>query len=105
MVWAEAVTAISTALLTVLVAIVGVGFLLMFAEFRRLTPELRRLAETLDRDGRPVLQSMKSLVEDAGKTVSTVRQEVEGLANTSHGHWTSLPPCAPPAGVASCSGE
>ncbi len=85
MVWAEAVTAISTALLAVFAAIVGFGFLFMFAEIRRLTPELRRLAETLDRDGRPVMQSMKSLVEEAGKTVTTVRQEVEALADTSRG--------------------
>jgi len=85
MVWAEAVTAISTALLAVFAAIVGIGFLFAFAEFRRLTPELRRLAETLDRDGRPVMESLRSLVEEAGKAVSTVRKEVDGLADTSRG--------------------
>ncbi len=85
MVWAEAVTAISTALIAAMLVICGVGLLFFFGELRRLSAELRRLAGILDHDARPALLSVKSLVDDAGETVTAVKQEIESFTGTSKG--------------------
>jgi len=85
MAWAETVTALSTALIAVMLVICGVGLLFFFGELRRLAAELRRLTGILDHDARPALLSIKSMVEDAGQAVTAVKSEVEGFAGTSKG--------------------
>ncbi|KPJ93006.1 MAG: hypothetical protein AMS18_06245 [Gemmatimonas sp. SG8_17] len=85
MMWAEAATAIATVFIALVVTIAGLALLPVLIEVRRLVPELRRLTENIDRETRPVLDSVRGLVSDASKTVATVRSEVDGLANTSRG--------------------
>ncbi|UCG86859.1 MAG: hypothetical protein JSW71_23685 [Gemmatimonadota bacterium] len=85
MAWAEAVTALSAALIAVMLVICGIGLLFFFGELRRLAAELRRLTGILDHDARPALLSIKTMVEDAGKTVAAVKNEVEGFSGTSRG--------------------
>ncbi|MFQ5703905.1 MAG: hypothetical protein ACE5HT_07780 [Gemmatimonadales bacterium] len=85
MAWAEAVTAISTALIAVILAFAGVALISWVSEVRRLTLELSRLTASLDQDLRPTVQSVRTLVDDASAVVSTVRSEVVGVVETSKG--------------------
>ncbi len=85
MAWPEVVAAISTAVIALVLVVCSVGLLLLFGELRRSASELRRLAETVDRDARPALLSLRSLAEDAGGLVTTVRSEVDAIAETSQG--------------------
>lgn len=83
MAWAEAVTAISTAVIAAILLVASIAAVLMFGEFRRLARELRRLSVTLDRDARPALLSVKKVIEDSGEVVGAVRSEIDAIVGTS----------------------
>ncbi len=85
MAWAETVTALSAATIALMLVICSIGMLFLFGELRRLASELRRLTGILDHDARPALLSIKSLVDDAGETVTLVKKEVDGFVGTSRG--------------------
>jgi hypothetical protein len=85
MVWAEALSAISIAVIALILVGCGVAAIFLLGELRRLTADIRRITGWLDHDARPIVQSTRALVDDAGKTVAAVRGEVEGLADTTRG--------------------
>lgn len=82
MAW-EAVTAISVAVVAILLMALTVRVFAWTRERRRLWDALERLVDVLDREGRPTLLAARGVVDDAGKTVQTIRAEVEQLAGTS----------------------
>lgn len=79
----EAITAVSVAVMAIMWIILVVGLLLFVRGRRRLFDALERLSEMVEREGRPVLASARSAVDDAGKTVQTIRTEVEQIVGTS----------------------
>ncbi len=83
MTWAETLTAIATTTIAVVMVVWSIGLLLLFAELRRLTSTGTRVITSLDRDVRPVLDSVRSVSKDAEHLVTTVRSEVDGFAGTS----------------------
>ncbi len=83
MTWAETLTAIATATIAVVLITWSIGLLLLFAELRRLASTGTRVIDSLDRDVRPVLDSVRSVTKDAEHLVTTVRGEVDGFAGTS----------------------
>jgi uncharacterized protein YoxC len=85
MMWAEAVTAISVAVIAVFAVIAAIAGTMLMLEIRRAVPDLRKLVDHLDRDTRPLLDSAKTLVDDAGKAVNAVKSEVDQFAKTSRG--------------------
>jgi methyl-accepting chemotaxis protein len=69
----EALTAISVAIL----AAMSLALVALVAMW------LGRVRRLLDRDGQPLLQTARSVAEDAGKIVSQLRGEVEQIVATS----------------------
>jgi len=83
MVWPQVVSALSIAVIALVALVAGAALLMLFGELRRLSAELRRVTQTLDRDAAPALQSVRAAAEDAGKIVATVKSEVDGIVGTS----------------------
>ena len=73
--WAEALTAVSTALIAVMLTVVCVVLVLL----------LRTLTKTFNNDGKPAIQSFRAMMDDATAVVTKVKGEVDGLADTSKG--------------------
>ncbi len=83
MVWAEAITAISTAIIALVVLGVGGMLLALQRDLRVLMRTLDRTVDHLDRDARPALDSARKLVDDASHLVSAVRSETDGILHSS----------------------
>jgi len=83
MVWPQVVSALSIAVIALVALVAGAALLMLFGELRRLSAELRRVTQTLDRDAAPALQSVRTAAEDVGQIVATVREEVDGIVGTS----------------------
>jgi methyl-accepting chemotaxis protein len=81
--WAEVVTAISTAIIAAGVVIAGVMAVVTMNEFRSLARAVQRVAELLERDARPTLDSARRLVDDAQHVVSSLRREADDIVDSS----------------------
>lgn len=83
--WAEALTAVSTATIAVFVMAVCVGVLFLLRHIRKLLSTLEDLTKTFEKDGKPAIQSVRGLIDDASSVMATVKTEVDDLADTSKG--------------------
>ena len=81
--WTDVVTAIATSIIAILSIGLIVTLALSLGEARRLMETVQRAVNSFDRDARPALESARSIIDDAGKIVSTVREEVDGFADVS----------------------
>ena len=81
--WPEVVTAISTAVIAILLALPAVASFFLFRELRRAVRTLERFGDTLEKEVVPAVQSARGVVEQASQVAVTVRTEVEGMAETS----------------------
>ncbi|MGD2136280.1 MAG: hypothetical protein PVF27_08970 [Gemmatimonadales bacterium] len=82
--WAEAVTAISTAVIAVMVVLLGISWLLWLKEMQELQRTVERLVDVLDREARPALQSARQIMQDAEQVVGSFRSEAHGVVDTAH---------------------
>lgn len=83
MTWADAVTAVATAVIALLLTVLGMAWLVWLKEVRGLMRAVERLVDAAARDAGPALQSARRLVEDASGAVAAMRAEVGGFAKTS----------------------
>jgi hypothetical protein len=81
--WTDVVTAISTAVIAVLLALPALASFLLFRELRRAVRALERFSETLHKEIVPALQSARGVVEQANQLAGTVRSEVDAVIQTS----------------------
>lgn len=81
--WTDVVTAISTSILAILSVGLIVAFIFWLREARRLMGSVERVVNSLDRDARPALESARGIIDDAGKVMTTIREEVDGFADVS----------------------
>jgi uncharacterized protein YoxC len=76
-----------TALSTLVIALVVVGLVLaMLILLRRVTAlsaSMTRVLETVERDARPTIESVRRTAEEANRLGVAIRTEVEGFAGTS----------------------
>jgi len=84
MAWAEAVTAVSTAIIAVLLLAMAVAALSLLRDFRDLMRTAQRTIDTLERDARPALLAAKSITEDASKVVASFKDEAGDIAESVH---------------------
>ncbi|MGD2136488.1 MAG: hypothetical protein PVF27_10020 [Gemmatimonadales bacterium] len=82
--WADAVTALSTAVIAAVAIGFGVTWLFWMREMRGLQQMVERMVNLLDQDARPAMQSVRTMAEDASKVVASVRSEVGAVLDTSH---------------------
>lgn len=83
--WAEVLTALSTALIAVVLTVGSVLLVFFLRDLRKVMADLDTLTKTLDQDGTPAIRSFRTLIDDASAVVATVKSEVDGLADTSKG--------------------
>jgi len=82
--WADAVTALSTAIIALVAMGFGVTWLYWMREMRGLQQMVERMVNMLDQDARPAMQSVRTMADDASKVVASVRGEIDGVLETSH---------------------
>ena len=83
--WAETVTALSTATIALVLTIVCLAMAFFLRALRQIITDLETLTKTFGQDGQPAIQSFRTLMDDATAVVTTVKTEVDGLADTSKG--------------------
>jgi uncharacterized protein YoxC len=83
--WAETLTALSTAAIALMLAVACLAMAFFLRDLRRLMTDLETLTKTFGQDGKPAIQSFRTLMDDATAVVATVKSEVDGLADTSKG--------------------
>jgi uncharacterized protein YoxC len=81
--WAAAVTAVSTAVIALVVTVGAVVLVRWIGELYRLGRTVRRQLERLEHEARPALESARAVARDTERLVASVRQEIEGFAGAS----------------------
>jgi len=83
MAWPEVVTAISAVVIALVLLFCGPAYIIYLFTLRRVAMQLAKVTESLERDGKPLIQSARNIVDDAGRAVSNVRGEVDAIVQTS----------------------
>jgi uncharacterized protein YoxC len=83
--WAETLTALSTAAIALMLIVFGVVAVSLLRDLRKRLTILDTVSKTLDEDGKPAIKSIRGMIDDASGVVTTVKEEVDGLAATSKG--------------------
>lgn len=81
--WPLIIIAVSTSVIALAVLVMLVGILGALRQLGQLSERMTRVVESLDRDARPTLESVRRTAEDAGEVVHTIRDEVRSLGSTS----------------------
>jgi hypothetical protein len=81
--WTDVVTAISVAIIAILLALPAVASFLLFRELRRAVTAIERFGETLQQEIVPAVQSARGVIEQATQLAGTVKGEVDAVLDTS----------------------
>jgi methyl-accepting chemotaxis protein len=81
--WAEALTAVSTAAIALAIIVGCIAVVFLLKDARRLIGELESLTKKIDEEGKPAIESFRTMIADASTVVTKVKTEVDGLADTS----------------------
>jgi methyl-accepting chemotaxis protein len=81
--WVATVTALSAAIIALVLVLTAVAQLILVRRLAQLTPAVQRLLDTLDRDARPALQSARVAADEATRIAVAVRGEVDAIVSTS----------------------
>jgi hypothetical protein len=81
--WPAVVTALSTALIALMLAIPAVAALLLIIQLRRAVKAVERFSGTLQQEILPAVQSARRVAEQATQVGETVKGEVSGVIDTS----------------------
>ena len=81
--WVATVTAVSAAIIALVLVATAVAQLILIRRLAQLTPAVQRLLDTLDRDARPALQSARIAADEATRIAVAVRGEVDAVVSTS----------------------
>jgi uncharacterized protein YoxC len=82
--WPAVVTAVSTAVIAVVMLGVLVVILALVGHMKRVTKAAAKFVDTLERSAQPAIESVRSTIEQANRVVQSVGKEVEGFVDTSH---------------------
>lgn len=83
--WPAVVVALSLVILAVVAVLQVAAQVRLFVVLGSLAKQVERVVETLDRDARPALNSLRSAAEEGGRVATLVRAEVEALTDTTQG--------------------
>lgn len=81
--WPLVVIAIATSVMALCVLVLPAMLLVALRQLGKLAERLTRLLESLDRDARPALDSVKRTAEETSRVAQTIREEVQALSGTS----------------------
>jgi uncharacterized protein YoxC len=77
------VTALSTLVIALVVVGLVVAMLIVLRRVTALSASMTRVLETVERDARPTIESVRRTAEEANRLGVAIRTEVEGFAGTS----------------------
>jgi hypothetical protein len=81
--WTDVVTALSTALIALLLALPALASFILLRELRRAVKSLEGFASTLQKDIVPAVQQARTMVEEATQVAGSVKGEVQAIVATS----------------------
>lgn len=81
--WPLVVIAIATSVMALSVLVILVGMLSTLRQLGQASDRMTRLLESVDRDARPALESVRRTAEEASQVALTIRDEVAALRGTS----------------------
>jgi len=81
--WPLVVIAIATSIMALGVLVILVGMLGTMRQLGQLSERLTRLLESVDRDARPALDSVRRTADEASRMAVTIRDEVVALSGAS----------------------
>ena len=81
--WPAVLTALSTAVIALALLVLMGAMVVVLRRLSALSGSMMRLVETVDRDARPAIESVRRTAEEAGRLGVAIRGEVEGLTGTS----------------------
>ncbi len=81
--WPAVLTAVSTFVIAAAVLVLMVALVVVLRRLTTLSASVTRLVETVDRDARPAIESVRRTAEEANRLGMAIRSEVEGFAATS----------------------
>jgi len=81
--WMAVVTAVSAAVIAFSLVVLIVALVLVLRQLLTVSRQVEHLVETVDRDARPALASVRRTADEAGRVAEVVRGEVEAYAGTS----------------------
>jgi hypothetical protein len=81
--WTDVVTALSTAVIAILLALPAVASFLLFRELRRAVTAIERFGDTLQKEIVPAVQAARGVVDQTGQMAGTIKGEVEAVIETS----------------------
>jgi uncharacterized protein YoxC len=81
--WPLVVIAIATSIMALAALVVLVGILGALRQLGQLSERMTRVVESLDRDARPALESVRRTADETSQVVRTVRDEIQALSGTS----------------------
>lgn len=81
--WPLVVIAIATSVMALGVLVILVGMLGALRQLGHLSERMTRLLESLDRDARPALDSVRRTADETSRVAQTIREEVQALSGTS----------------------
>jgi hypothetical protein len=96
--WAEVLTALSTAAIALMLIGACAAFLFLMRDVRKLMAELESLTKTLGADGKPAVESLRTMIADASGVVATVKTERRRLMDslTPPREYANAPSALPP---------
>ena len=83
--WPAVVVALSLVILALVAVLQVVAQVRLFVVLGSLAKQVERVVDTLDRDARPALNSLRSAAEEGGRVATLVRAEAEALTDTTRG--------------------
>jgi len=81
--WPSVVTALSTLVIALVVVGLVLAMLILLRRVTALSASMTRVLETVERDARPTIESVRRTAEEANRLGVAIRTEVEGFAGTS----------------------
>lgn len=81
--WPVVVIAIATSVIAVSVLVILIGMLATLRQLGQMSDRMSRLLESVDRDARPALESVRRTAEETSQVAQGIRDEVAALRGTS----------------------
>src|SRR5687768_4232650 len=81
--WTDVVTAISTAVIAILLSLPAIACFFLFRELRKAVVALEGFSATIQQEVVPAIQSARGIVDQATLLAGNIKVEVEGIVGTS----------------------
>ncbi|MDH5804228.1 MAG: hypothetical protein OEZ54_03515 [Gemmatimonadota bacterium] len=82
--WPEVVTALATSIIALIALGIAILGLPILRQLVKTATAFERLADTLDREARPLMDATRHAVNETSRVAGKLTDEVDGIVDTSH---------------------